>query len=94
MLKNRDLISNEYNNFDNFCKNFVITDAMISEFRKLAEDEGVEWNEEQYLRSEPMIKLQLKALIARNEWSQSEYYRALKTFSGCSRHLHCQTKHK
>lgn len=77
VMKNRELISNEYSNFENFYKQFEVTDEMISDFRSLAEEEGVEWNDEQFQRSEPMIKLQLKALIARNEWSQSEYYRVV-----------------
>lgn len=77
VLKNRESISTEFNNFDNFYDKFEITDTMISDFRNLAEEEGVEWNEDQFERSEPMIKLQLKALIARNEWSQSEYYRVV-----------------
>ena len=50
---------------------------MIEEFKKLAEEKGVEWNEEQYLRSEPMIKLQIKALIARNEWDMEKYYQVV-----------------
>ena len=77
VMKNRELISNEYSNFENFYEQFEVTDEMISDFRSLAEEEGVEWNDEQFQRSEPMIKLQLKALIARNEWSQSEYYRVV-----------------
>ena len=77
VMKNRELISNEYSDFENFYKKFEVTDEMISDFRSLAEEEGVEWNDEQFQRSEPMIKLQLKALVARNEWSQSEYYRVV-----------------
>ena len=77
VMKNRELISNEYSNFENFYKQFEVTDEMISDFRSLAEEEGVEWNDEQFQRSEPMVKLQLKALIARNEWSQAEYYRVV-----------------
>lgn len=77
VMKNRELISNEYSNFENFYEQFEVTDEMISDFRSLAEEEGIEWNDEQFQRSEPMIKLQLKALIARNEWSQSEYYRVV-----------------
>lgn len=77
VMKNRELISNKYSDFENFYKQFEVTDEMISDFRSLAEEEGVEWNDEQFQRSEPMIKLQLKALIARNEWSQSEYYRVV-----------------
>ena len=77
VMKNRELISNEYSDFENFYEQFEVTDEMISDFRSLAAEEGVEWNDEQFQRSEPMIKLQLKALIARNEWSQSEYYRVV-----------------
>ena len=77
VMKNRELISNKYSDFENFYEQFEVTDEMISDFRSLAEEEGVEWNDEQFQRSEPMIKLQLKALIARNEWSQSEYYRVV-----------------
>lgn len=77
VMQNREILSDEYENFNNFNENFVITDSIIEDFKKLAEEEGVEWNDEQYMRSEPMIKLQLKALIARNEWSQSEYYRVV-----------------
>ena len=77
VMKNRELISNKYSDFENFYEQFEVTDEMISDFRSLAEEEGVEWNDEQFQRSEPMIKLQLKALIARNEWSQAEYYRVV-----------------
>lgn len=77
VMKNRELISNKYSDFENFYEQFEVTDEMISDFRSLAAEEGVEWNDEQFQRSEPMIKLQLKALIARNEWSQSEYYRVV-----------------
>ena len=47
------------------------------DFKELAEKEGVKWNEEQFKRSEPMIKLQLKALIARNEWDMEKYYQVV-----------------
>ena len=50
---------------------------MIDNFKKLAEEKGVEWNDEQYLRSESMIKLQIKALIARNEWDMEKYYQVV-----------------
>lgn len=77
VMENRELLSNEFNNFENFNNNFIITDSTIEDFKKLAEEEGVEWNDEQYLRSEKMIKLQLKALIARNEWDMEKYYQVV-----------------
>lgn len=78
VLKNREQISNEYNDFDKFNNDFEVTEEMLSDFKKLAEEEeGVEWNEEQFVRSKPMIKLQLKALIARNEWDMEKYYQVV-----------------
>ena len=43
----------------------------------LFRSEGVEYNEEQYKKSEPLIRLQLKALIARDLWDMNEYYHTI-----------------
>ena len=77
VMNNRNEILREYSDFDKFNKDFEITDAILLDFKELAEKEGVEWNEEQFKRSEPMIKLQLKALIARNEWDMEKYYQVV-----------------
>ena len=77
VMENRETLSKEYGDFDNFNAKFNVTDSMIDDFKKLAEEKGVEWNEEQYLRSESMIKLQIKALIARNEWDMEKYYQVV-----------------
>lgn len=77
VMNNRNEILREYSDFDKFNKDFEITDAILSDFKELAEKEGVKWNEEQFKRSEPMIKLQLKALIARNEWDMEKYYQVV-----------------
>ena len=55
----------------------MISDEMINEFKKIAEEKEVKWDDEQYKRSEEMIKLQLKALIARNEWDMAKYYKII-----------------
>jgi carboxyl-terminal processing protease len=39
-----------------------------------AEKVGVKYDEEQYLASLPLIKVQLKALIARDLWDMSQFY--------------------
>jgi carboxyl-terminal processing protease len=77
VMENRDLLAKEYGDFENFNANFNVTDSMIESFKKLAEEKGVEWNEDQYQRSESMIKLQIKALIARNEWDMEKYYQVV-----------------
>ena len=77
VVKNRNEIANQYADFDKFNKEFVISESLLEEFRAFAEKEGVTWNEEQFQRSEPIIKLQLKALIARNEWNMENYYQVV-----------------
>lgn len=74
VMNNRNEIINEYPDFENFKDDFVVTDEIMNDFKQLAESESVEWNDEQYQRSEKMIKMQLKALIARNEWDMEKYY--------------------
>ena len=77
VMENRDEILSQYGDFDTFDKGFNVSDDMMSDFRSFAEKEGVDWNEEQYERSAPLIKLQLKALIARNEWDMERYYQVV-----------------
>lgn len=79
VMNERETLDNKYPDFSDFENDFIITDEMIDDFRKLAEEKGVKWNDEQYKRSEKMIKMQLKALIARNEWDMAKYYKIVST---------------
>ena len=78
-MANRDRLHAQYPEFNQFNEQFQITDAMMDEVRTLAEKEKVTWNEEEYQRSEKFIKLQLKALIARNVWEMQQYYEVTLT---------------
>ena len=77
VMENRSDIINQYVDFERYNDEFVVSDSMIEDFRKFAEKEGVTWDEEQYERSASLIKLQLKALIARNEWEMKNYYQVV-----------------
>lgn len=74
VLDNREKIQQQYVKFDDFNDKFEVDENMLANFRKIAEDKGVEWNEEHYQRSMPWILLQIKALIARNVWDIDKYY--------------------
>ena len=39
----------------------------------------MKFNEEQYQKALPLIKTQLKALIARDLWDMNEYFRVMNT---------------
>ena len=51
----------------------------MNEVLALAEKEKIAFNEEQYERSLPLLKTQLKALIARDLWDMSEYFQVMNT---------------
>ncbi len=76
-LKHRDEIKAQYGDFDNYNKNFVVGEDLVNGLKKAAEDAKVEWNEEQFNRSEKFLLLQIKALIARNVWETQQYYQVM-----------------
>ena len=78
-MANRENLKKQYPEFSQFNKDFQITDAMMEEVRAVAEKEKVTWNDEEYQRSEKYIKLQIKALIARNVWEMQQYYEVTLT---------------
>ncbi len=43
----------------------------------MADQEKIEFNEEQYNKALPLIKTQLKALIARDLWDMNEYFQVM-----------------
>ena len=67
----------DYQDYALFCKKFDLSDSMMKQLIAEGEKEGVTFNEKQYKKSEPLIKLQLKALIARDLWDMNEYYHTI-----------------
>ena len=73
-MAHRDALKAQYPSFDQYNRSFDVTEAMMETVKQAAANEKVEWNEEEYRRSEKYIKLQIKALIARNVWEMQQYY--------------------
>ena len=67
----------KYGDYAVFCKEFELDDAMMQQLIAEGEKEGVKFDEEEYKKSESLIKLQLKALIARDLWDMNEYYHTI-----------------
>ena len=78
-LKHRDDIKAEYGDFKNFNKKFEVGQDLVEGLKKTAEEAKVEWNDEQFKRSEKFILLQMKALIARNVWETQQYYEVMSS---------------
>ena len=73
-MQHRDQLKTKYPEFKLYNQHFEVDATMIEAIKAIAAQEKVDWNEEQYLRSEKYIKLQIKAMIARNVWEMQQYY--------------------
>ena len=77
--KHRKELQGKYKKFETFDGKFEIDDNFLTEIRTLAEKEKIKFDEKQYSQSLPLIKRQLKALIARDLWDMNEYFRVMNT---------------
>ena len=75
--KNTDQLKKKYPDFDSFVKNFQVTDAMIDEIVKAGEKADITRDDKALKPLLPTIKLQLKALIARDLWNMNEMYQIM-----------------
>lgn len=75
----RKELQSKYKKFDTFNDKFEISDEMLANMRTLAAQEKIKFDEKQYQKSLPLIKTQLKALIARDLWDMNEYFQIMNT---------------
>ena len=71
---NRKMLNDTYPDIHQFKTNFEVSDELLENLLNLASEEKVEFNEEQYIKSKPLIALHLKALIARDLFDMNEYF--------------------
>ncbi|MGN0033744.1 MAG: S41 family peptidase [Candidatus Limimorpha sp.] len=76
-LANRETLHKQYPQFSDFNKKFAVDEDVMLDFKSVAEAKGVVWDDEQYARSENWIKMQIKAMIARNVWEIDKYYQVV-----------------
>ena len=77
--KNRKELQNKYKKFETFNDKFEISDEVLANMRSLADQEKIKFDEKQHQKSLPLIKTQLKALIARDLWDMNEYFQIMNT---------------
>lgn len=70
----RKELQQKYTKFETFKSNFEIGDDILSEMKELADKEKIVFDKKQYESSLPLIKMQLKALVARDLWDMNEYF--------------------
>lgn len=66
---------NQWTDFDQFRKNFTVTDQMIAQLKTIMEKHDIKFNQEAFDKDASFIKLLMKAEVARNIWNSEYYYR-------------------
>ncbi len=77
MEHERTKLAATYPTFETFDKDFRLSEALLDQLKSDAAKEGIALDQAQYDRSEPLIRLQLKALIARRLFGVEGFYRVM-----------------
>ncbi len=72
--KNRKKMHKQYKTFNSFKDNFVVGDDVIKLLTDEAEKAKVEYTDSTLNAALPQLRIQLKALIARDLWDMNEYF--------------------
>jgi len=72
---NRKKLKKQYKEFAHFKETFEVPQSLIDTILKDAEKQGIKPKDDEELqRTMPLLRLQLKSLIARDLWDMSEYF--------------------
>jgi len=75
--KNRINLKKRYPTFEKFKKDYEVDEPFLKLLISESEKEKIKVDTAQFAISKPLIKLQLKALIARDLWEMNEYYQIM-----------------
>ncbi|MDF9831362.1 S41 family peptidase [Parabacteroides sp. PF5-6] len=70
-------MTRQYKNFDSYKAGFTIPESLLQQVVEMANEEKIEYNEEQFNHAKPLLMLQLKALIARDMYEMNEYFQII-----------------
>jgi len=70
--KNKNMLENM--GLERFINNFQVTDKMLIKLTQLAETNNIQIDEEGFNKSKELIKIYIKAYIARNVWNNEGFY--------------------
>jgi carboxyl-terminal processing protease len=73
--RNREIIKNAcHHSFEKYKAEYAVPESLMQELQEAALSDSIKFDQEEYKRSEALIKLQFKALIARDVFEKNEYY--------------------
>ena len=76
--ENRKALKKQYKTFEEFNANFETPESLVNSIIEKAASEDVKPTDKEELATTlPYLKIQLKALIARDIWDMNEYYHVM-----------------
>ncbi len=75
--KNRTLLKEKFATVKVFNEKYLIPEELYQKLIDNATKEDIEYNEEQYMRSYPLLTRQIKAMVARELYGQEAYYKIM-----------------
>ena len=85
---NRDKILKEYKTDDDFVKKFKVSGDMLNDLKKLADQEKIEYNDDEFKRSKKLFQTVLKALIGRDVFENQTYYKVYNGYDPIFKEAH------
>ena len=73
----REKLAKQYKDFDTFQKKFEVSTELLQQLAENGKKDGVKYDEVLYTEALPTLKIQMKALIARDLWEMNEYFRIM-----------------
>ncbi|MCL1868045.1 MAG: S41 family peptidase [Paludibacter sp.] len=77
LQENREYLKELYPDFQSFKNNFEVPQSMLESMLARANELKIEFNQKEYEQSLPLLKTQLKALIAGDLWTTNEFYQIM-----------------
>ena len=75
--RNRQQLSRQYSTFEQFDRQFTVTESILNDLQDFAENEGLARNPEMFAQSQDQLKLLIKGFIARDLWNTTEFFKVV-----------------
>lgn len=79
--KNRKRLQKSYSDFESYMASFEVPQDMIDMLLEKTKEAKIEYSDSDLTETMPLVKTQLKALIARDIWDMSEYYHIVNSLN-------------
>lgn len=79
--KHRAELKQKYPSFDDYFAHFEVGQDLLDQLIEEGKSMKIEYKDDEFKEGLPLIKLQLKALLARDLWDMSEYYQLINTIN-------------